>query len=83
MQNINFAGLTGVHLAVHNVIYKWRAQSESAAEGSSNETGKTDIPDSDEADMDSIDSGRMKSENFDAEVFVFTTAKAVAEISNT
>lgn len=83
----------GVHLAVHNVIYKAkrRVLSEVAAKGSSAskaaDEADNDINDHDEPDIDNIiitDSDKIDAGDFDVKEFaVFTAADATAELSDT
>lgn len=75
----------GVHLAVHDVIYKRRAVSGTAVECRASACDEADCDENDEADMDSVDDGGgMEATGFAVEEFaVFTATDAVAELSDT
>jgi hypothetical protein len=72
-------------LAVHDVIYKRRAVSGTAAECRASACDEADCDENDEADMDSVDDGgRMEATGFAVKEFaVFTATEAVAELSDT
>ena len=76
----------GVYLVVHDVIYKRRVVSETAAAAEDNDN-EADFDENDEADMDRVEldsGGIMEAEGCAVEEFaVFTAADAVAELSDT